>query len=228
MKPLLLLGLFLSSVFSLRAAEPDGKKVEAEAPFFVDVQQKANERLDADLHGFEGNNLAKFPVGVEEFAGVKFSLGQGYIKLGSKVEPKRPKKVEGIKVDAKGVRLRILHGTGYGAYGQPGGPLFVADDSNIGEYVVHYEDDSTATIPIVYGVDVRDWWSWGKPAEVKRGKIAWEGTNDFSEEQKQTIRLYLATWENPKPDLKITKIDYLAKGETAAAPFCIAITLERK
>jgi hypothetical protein len=216
----------IAIVTSATAADPKDPAqppAHTAAPKFVDLQWKFNERLSSDLHGFKGNNLSKLPHGVEDYAGVKFSVGEGYIKLGGKLDTERPKKVHGIKVDATGARIQILHGTGYGA----GGGI-VTDGAKIAEYVIHYEDESTASIPIHYGTDVRDWWSWGKSPEVTRGKIAWAGTNDFSEEEDQIIRLYLTTWENPKPALKITTIDYISTNQTPAAPFCIAITLEAK
>jgi len=37
-------------------------------------------------------------------------------------------------------------------------PLFVPDDTLIGEYKVRYDDKAVETIPVVYGKDVRDWW----------------------------------------------------------------------
>jgi hypothetical protein len=44
-----------------------------------------------------------------------------------------------------------------------------------------------------------------------------------------TIRLYETTWENPKPDKKVLRIDYVSrKDDTVAAPFCIAISAQEK
>ena len=36
-------------------------------------------------------------------------------------------------------------------------PDQVAEGTPIGEYTVHYDDGSVASIPILYGRDVRDW-----------------------------------------------------------------------
>jgi hypothetical protein len=98
----------------------------------------------------------------------------------------------------------------------------------IGEYVIHYADHTTASVPIEYGKDVRDWWSWGNPVEVTRGKVAWEGMNAYSRTEQQKIYLYLGTWENPKPEVKIQSIDYTSSATTSAAPFCLAITVEQR
>jgi len=40
------------------------------------------------------------------------------------------------------------------------------------------------------------------------------------------IRIFLGTWQNPKPDKRVASIDYVKVGATVTAPFCIAITAE--
>lgn len=195
---------------------------------FVDLTEVANRNRSEDQHGFDGNNLMELKSGIRELAGVRFQIFDKFLSLGSKVEKRFPVKIEGIKVDQTAKRIQFLQGTGYGAYGEAGDALFVADGTPVGEYVVHYADKSAEKVSIVYGQDVRDWWNWEKPFEVTRGKVAWSGENLFSRQQGQKIRLYLGTWENPKPDVKIAKIDYLSTATTAAAPFCLAITLEKK
>jgi hypothetical protein len=198
----------------------------------VDLQSKANQKLSDSLHGFSGNDLAELPKGEQTFGGVRFKVEEGYLRLSGTVEtsaqPKKPGKLEGIAIGKAFARLHILHGTGYGAYGTDGDPLFVKDGTLIGEYHLHYEDGTTESIPIVYGQDVRDWWTWDKPAEVTRGKTAWTGKNAFSRQQNQSIHLYLTSWNNPHPEKKVSRLDYLCTGTSAASPFCIAISLEEK
>ena len=87
----------------------------------------------------------------------------------------------------------------------------------------------TETIPVVYGEDVRDWWFNENAKGVSRGKVAWTGDNDAATGLQCRIRLYLTTWENPHPGKKIATIDYQKTApDSAAAPFCAAITLEAK
>jgi hypothetical protein len=195
----------------------------------IDLQPKANHKLADPFHsGAAGNDLSDLPKGEQLFANVKFKVGDGLIQLGSKLTKDLPDMVEGIKVNRKFTRLHLLHGTGYGAYGKEGDDLFVADDTPIGEYKVHYADKSTATIPIVYGKDARDWWNWDKSKEVTRGKLAWEGVNDAAKQYDVKIRVYLTTWENPHPGKSVVRIDYLRKGESVCAPFCVAMSAEGK
>ena len=97
----------------------------------------------------------------------------------------------------------------------------------IGEYKVHYDDKSVETIPIVYGKDVRDWFDWDQSKPVTHGKVAWTGENARAKELNLKLRLYVTTWQNPHPDKRVVHIDY-SSTNTACAPFCLAITAERK
>ena len=194
---------------------------------YVDLQPKANQKLDQGFHGAEGNDLADLPKGEQTLAKVKFKIGPGLIQLGSTVLKDNPAKVEGIVVDRKLVRLHFLHATGFGGVG-PDDPNHVKDDTVIGHYIVRYDDKTEAKIPIVYGKDVRDWWDHDRTKETPRSRIAWEGSNENAKKYNIKILLYRTPWENPHPDKRVTTIDYLSSNDTAAAPFCVAITAESK
>ena len=183
---------------------------------FIDLQPWGNQKLNETFHSgqYPGNDLASLPAGVQTLDGVSFKIGKQLIQLGSSVD--KPDKVEGIKVGRKLARLYILHATGYS----------VDDDTLIAEYTVNWEDGTSATIPVEYGKDVLDWWKYPFSGEPTRGKVVWTGENEPAKKEfDATIRLYMTTWENPKPNLKILSIDYAATNkEGRCAPFCVAIT----
>ena len=195
---------------------------------YVDLEPHANQKLNENFHdGREGNNLAELPSGTQTFAGVRFKIADGLIQLAGQVVKDKPEKVQGIKVGRAFSKLHILHATGYG--GGPnteGNPLFVEDDTIIGQYTVRYEDKSEEIIEIAYGKDVRDWWFSQTEKGVTRGKVAWIGDNALAKQTDMGVRLYLTTWTNPSPRKKVAAIDYLSTNQTAAAPFCVAITAE--
>jgi hypothetical protein len=195
----------------------------ADAKFtFVDLQSKANHKLADDLHGTEGNHLANVPKGEQTLAGTRFRIGEKMVHLRGEHAQDLPEKVEGIKVDATFDRLHILHSTGYG---EGGGPL--ADGTEIGAYVVHYADNTTQRIPIIYGEDLRDWWISPERPDVKRATVAWTGTNPAAEGSGQKIRLFSVAWDNPHADKKVASIDFISKG-TECDPFLLALTVEKK
>ena len=62
----------------------------------------------------------------------------------------------------------------------------------------------------------RDWCNYGAAID------------GFSKKYNIKILLYRTPWENPHPDKRVATIDYLSSNDTAAAPFCVAITAESK
>ena len=189
---------------------------------YLDLKPKFNQKLKETFHGgaFKENNLADVPSGKQKFGEVTFNIEEGLIQVNgngaSNPINDMPAKVEGIKVDQAFGKLHILHATGY-----------VAEEGVvIGSYVIHYADETTEKIEIVYGQDVCDWWYGDGDKEPSKGKVAWKGENPPSKSIGKKIRLYMMTWKNPKPDKKVATIDFIAEDKTPCAPFCLAMTVE--
>ena len=198
-----------------------GAAAEEEATFVpIDLEVKTTQKLDESFHGDSGedHDLQELPQGEQTLGGVKFHVGEGCIQLGGPRLPKMPEKVPGIRVGMALTKLHVLHGTGWGGRVQEG--------VLIGRYVVYYEDETSETIPIVYGVDLRGWWNVDDSKEVERGKVAWEGTTR-SYGRPVMVRLYLGTWANPHPEKTVTSVTYVSSGTTEACPFCVAMTAEK-
>jgi hypothetical protein len=189
----------------------------------IDLKPHINQNSKSAFHGDlsrPNNNLAELPRGKKTLAGVKFTLGDGVVQLGS-LRVRGPQKVTGIKVGRKFTTLRILHSCGCGGY-DPAGTV-------IGKYVVHYDDKTTAEIKIVYGKDVVDWWIMRGQKDATHSKVGWEGTNGAARAVGAKIKLSLTSWKNPHPRKKVVSIDYVAAvPRRHSAPFCVAITAEDK
>ena len=106
--------------------------------------------------------------------------------------PNLPSQVTGIKVGRKAERLWFLHTA-----------CWAIDDqlhAELGRYVIHYENGSTATVPLRYGQELQDWWN---PAPLPSSQVAWTGRNLMH----APIGLWVTPWENPSPDQPIASID---------------------
>ena len=193
----------------------------------LDLQPYGTHKLAEDsASGLAGNNLAALPTGDREFAGVKFQVGEKYLQLGSPhFRSERPEKIEGIKVGRAFKKLHILHSTGYGSSPE-GSVRHITDGTVVAEYRVKYEGADTATIEVVYGKHVRDYWFDKDAPGVTGSKVAWEGDSDAAKRAGKQVRLFLTTWENPKPGKRVVEIDYVRAKDTPAAPFCVALTAE--
>jgi hypothetical protein len=165
------------------------------------------------------NHLGALPRGIQEFGGVKFDV-RGLIQLSgrdalSQLVVRFPKEVKNIKVDRLGQSIHFLHAAGW----------MSPDGTTIGNYVVHYANGETREIPIVYGRDVRDWWTQNnEPAKAELNTV-WTGKNSMNPQTSPPQRLFKTTWKNPLPNVKIDSIDYRST-MTATAPFLVAITVE--
>ena len=216
-RSLLTLAAGLAAAIGLSAA-PAGKSSPTR---FISLKGHTNVKMDENLHSdrYPNNNLKSLPTGKQKFGDVEFEVGDGILQLGSSNVTTKPNKIEGIKVAQTLKKLHFLQATGYST--EP--------DTVIGKYLVHYEDKTTAEIEVVYGRDVVDWWAYPDQKAPTKGQAGWEGENEASKGFEAKIKLYLMSWENPKPDKVVEKIDFVAtKPDQPAAPFCVGITAEDK
>jgi hypothetical protein len=189
----------------------------------VNLKKFHNASLDKTWHpktnvsGEDDNDLAALGKGRKVLAGTEFELSGLIQLLGKNARGwggKFPESVTGIPVDVPVKTLQFLHGCGWQA----------PDGTKIGKYVVHFQDNSTLDIPIVYGVDVRDWWYWTKePKGTDQSVIAWTGENAATKAAGMSLRIYKSTWTNPDPIKRVVSLDFVSS-MGGPAPFLIAIT----
>jgi WD40 repeat protein/serine/threonine protein kinase len=133
---------------------------------------------------------------------------------------KFPREVSGIRVGRGLKRVHLLHGTS--SWGIP------PDGTRVASLVLRYQDATEHPFEIEYGRDVRNW-DFGPNGDSKtsitRATVAWSATNHLAIGKEQPVRLFLSTFENPKPASEVTSIDLIST-MTEAAPFMIAITVE--
>ena len=166
--------------------------------------------------GDGGKFLTTYPEGLQKIAGIEFDV-RGLVHLTSKNFPiPFPEKVENIVVNRQCDSIHFLHGA----------QIAAALDSRIASYVVHYDDGLTNEIPVVYGKDVRTrWFDRDHKAEFQNPATAWTSPPDQVGTTRQSLRLYVTTWKNPRREARIRSIDFISH-MTPAAPFLVAITVE--
>jgi hypothetical protein len=163
-----------------------------------------------------GKLLAPYPEGVQKIGGIEFDI-RALVHLTGKHFPiSFPGKVENIVVNRPCATIHFLHGAASAA----------PDDSRIASYVVHYADGLTNEIPVVYGKDVRTrWFNRNQETDLQDPKAAWISPPDTVGTMRQSLRLYVATWKNPRREVRIKRIDFVSH-MTSAAPFLVAITAD--
>ena len=168
--------------------------------------------------GAGGNLLVTCPEGLQTFGGVGFDI-RGLIQLTARDFPLSfPVKVEAIKVEQKCARIHFLHGTAFGA----------APTQPVATFVMHLADGSQSELPILYGKDVKArWFDARQKAELENPKPAWVSPADKVGTAGRSLRLYQTAWQNPHPEIGVDRIDLVSE-MTAAAPFVVAISLDRE
>jgi len=189
----------------------------------VDLKPYANRGLSADsAAGLQGwtnqgeNDLRALPTGRQTFAGIPFDVGspKGAVVLYSTNANNLdlPREVNGIAIGRTADVIFFLHTAAW-----CNGTVF--------SYRVHYEDETTAEIPIVSGQQTIDWWA--DPARFPEALsrhglfIAWQGDNPM----RKGVVLPGFEWVNPHPQKPIRALDFVANPENpGAVPALVAIT----
>jgi hypothetical protein len=196
------------------------------SPNLIDLTDYYNTSLAENWERQEtGKNMAELGTGVQLLAGVKFDI-RGAVRLadreGQYLDRHYPLSVPGIPVAQRCRRLHFL---------QASEGASKIDGTRLGSYVVHYVNHQAWQIPIVYGEDLRDWYTQpGESDSAARAEVAWRGDNAASRRSSTTgetggLRLYKRTWDNPVPDVEIESIDFVLNSGPAQ-PFLLAITAE--
>jgi hypothetical protein len=204
-------------------AEPS-KKIPARAPGtdarLIDLSQQYNAALNESWHkgGMSNNSLKDLPTGKQTFDGTSFDV-RGIIQLSGRQAEQElgvqfPEEAANIVVGQKAQKIHFLHGCGW----------LSSQGTAVGTYVIHYSDGQTRSVPIVYGVDVRDWWLSEEDTSGFETNVVWTGTN-HSAPDSPPIGVCKTTWVNPLPNVAIDHIDYQSTMENSA-PFLIAMTVD--
>ena len=211
----------LSSLTRISNARPPTRDPATPAEL-IDLSNFYNASLSESWHVGADYHLAELPRGIQTLAGTRFDV-RGLIQVvgvPSPLEPRfhYPKSVNGIRVHRKLERLYFLHAV---CGDSP------SDGTTVGHYFIHFASGRRETVPIIFGRDARDWWELPDlPVGVTDAVIAWKGANPASRRNgNRGIRLFKRTWENPAPDVEVTKVDFVAEYDFAN-PFLVALTAE--
>ena len=184
-------------------------------PDMIDLTDYYHASLDDDWFNHSSHDLHDVPKGVQCLGETYFDV-RGLICLGGAHSLEitglaLPEEIRGISVNRKGKEIHFLHAC---AFSCPRG-------TRVGEYVINYEDCSTVSVPIVYGVNVIDWW---ESDIVSEARIAWIGSHAASRYHHKQTRLVKYEWINPHPELEIISFDFVS-ALADPAPFLIAVSV---
>ncbi|QDU80002.1 hypothetical protein Pla110_17240 [Polystyrenella longa] len=211
--------------------------------YTIPLEDHANQPTEETFapSDYPGDDLSELPSGKQKLGTVEYDLPKSVIQMtGKHLENQKefnaPEKIENIFVGAHLERLHILHAARWGAYGKRNDQLnhWAPDGLPIAYYEVVYSDNTSEVIPVVYGVDVRDWWSvWDERKPVLRGEVVWRGSNPHLRRRQDPqivnvrfpLRLYHLEWSNPHPEKMIDTINIVSLNQIPAL-FTVALSGE--
>ena len=157
--------------------------------------------------------LGELPRGIQVLPGsrgVPFDV-RGVLQVNNELDfPGIPHAMTNIAIRRKCRRLHFLHATHRWEAGS---------GTKVATYVFHFSDGRQEEFPILYGRDVHDWVpASNDPLDKQGGNMVW---ND----KKTGHRVYMSTWENPRPESEITTFDFTST-MTKCGPFLIAVSVD--
>jgi hypothetical protein len=176
-------------------------------------------QTDSLLSGREGHDLSALEHRLQTPEGTSFDL-RTLVMLtcaASEVAYECPDAVNDIPVRQTCRALHFLHAASWG----------VSKGTVVGEYVINYADGQRLSVPLTFGMNIDDLWARAGAAEdySEPTKVVWRGVNPASKGLGYVLRLFDFRWQNPRPDVAITSIDFKS-AMTERAPFLLAITAE--
>lgn len=182
----------------------------------VDLTSFYNASLRIYMPGGDPDSFTNVVRQIRARTGIDFDL-RGYIGLIRRGEEagrsnSSPESVTGIPVKQKVRKIHFLHCASYGE----------SENTQIGSYILKMGDSSIEDFPIIYGTNVRS--ERGDFRRLPEAETAWEGEGIRTGAGRK-VRILKATWENPRPAVEITQIDFIS-AVSRSAPHLLAITLE--
>jgi hypothetical protein len=190
-------------------------------PDLVDLSRYYTSSLDDNWFCHAGHDLRDVPRGIQVLGNVPFDI-RGLVQLAASKSLDVtgvvfPEAMKGIAVNYRGSRLHFLQA------------CFWNTDAGakLGEYVIHYADGQTRSVPIIYGHNILDWWAKPGGIHLSNAESVWQGSNPATRSMGMITHLIKYTWKNPLPETEITTIDFVSD-LIEAGPFLVAVTIDNR
>jgi beta-galactosidase len=195
----------------------------------ISMENHANLYITSDL-GWPHNqyDLAHLPLDNTKFAGVPYDIRnfetsplESAVTVGRWRDIQAPEKITGMQVNRTGDALFFLHTMFEHRQWRPNRGQNIPPV--VWQYVVHYADGQTETVPVRYGEGAAHFVQ-SNPKGLKNAALAWAAP--FPDDPENEAAIYAMQWNNPRPDVEIESIDLVqGEGSRHGAPVLLGITV---
>ena len=222
--------IFATVLRNLKAPFAGGKAVIAGAGLTyapIDLSKAANQyRDEKGWFGEKETTFAALPTGKQKFAGVVYDIYDfktspvptAVMLGGNNIPNNLPDHVDNIPVNVKADALFFLHAA---RMDNPRNEQERRENRKfeMARYIIHYADGQTATVPIYAEIDI-DSYRQATPQALRGAQIAW--TKPYGNGQSAVA--YAKQWNNPRPGVAISSIDFHYGSDRRGVPALLAIT----
>ena len=222
--------IFATVLRNLKAPFAGGKSVIAGAGLAytpIDLSKAANQyRDERGWFGDKETTFAALPTGKQKFAGVVYDIYDfktspvpTAVMLGANGVPNNlPDHISGIAVNRKADALFFLQAA---RMDSPRSEQERRENRKfeLARYVIHYADGQTVSVPIYAEIDI-DSYRQAAPQSLRGAQIAW--TKPYG--NGQTAVAYAKQWNNPRPGVEISSLDFQYGADRRGVPALLAVT----
>jgi len=195
----------------------------------VSMENHANLYITSDL-GWPHNeyDLSHLPLDNPKFAGVTYDIRnfetsplESAVTVGRWRDIQTPERITGMQVNRTGDALFFLHTMFEHRQWRPNRGQNTPPV--VWQYIVHYADGQTETIPVRYNEGAAHFVQ-SDPKGLKNAALAWAAP--FPDDPEYEATIYAMQWNNPRPDVEIESIDLVEReGSRHGAPVLLGITV---
>jgi beta-galactosidase len=199
----------------------------------VDISKQANQfTTDRGWFGDAQHTFAALPGGRQTLAGIPYDIyafrtspvPTAILLGGPGIPGNLPDHVMGIPVNRTADALFFLQAARIDIRRSPD-EIQHGKRYEMADYIVHYADGATATVPIYSEIDVDDYKQEAPVRSIPGAQVAWTAPySNVGAGKAVSAVAYSMQWNNPRPEEPIASVDMVYGPDRRGVPALLAIT----
>ncbi len=174
----------------------------------LDIWKYANLDLRQGFVGLDEGYTLDGIVEPQRFSGTMFIVDRAIALQGTHTRTETYPQIMNIPVNKTAGSLAFLHTT----------PWSASAGTEIGAYIVHYDDGTTERIPLIYGTNISTWTDTNVTSINLLQGWSGETANGLA------VAINIFFWTNPKPNSVIERLEFVSS-KSLASPVLLGLTI---
>ncbi len=174
----------------------------------IDIGSYGNVDLSQGFVGLDDGYKLKNVLEPQRFSGTIFNINKAIALQSTHRRTESYPQTLDIPVNKPAGSLAFLHTT----------PWSTSSGTEIGSYLVHYDDGTTERIPLLYGINISTWTDTNVSSINLLQGWSGETVNGLP------VAVNVFFWTNPKPNSVIARLEFTSN-QTLASPVLLGLTV---